>query len=356
MKQEKVLLDGYDIPFPKDLIVYNEDIKGAELRRDLPEGHPYVNTNRIENLKDVPGFKSKTGRQTFTLTDSCWKLDRENNILYITMGKDIKAKIKFRGYRKIEGSIRTVSITHDKTHKWWVVFSCTDVPYKEDVPTTGKSVGIDFGIHNVLADSDGNIIEAPTYFKKTSLQIIKVQQRLDEYKNDKQSRQYIQLSKRLAKLNERIKNQREYYVRMIAKKYTDENDIICLEDLDLRKIAKRKTREEIEVPGWSRKRDKNTKKKLHNIAPGMLRNTIKNTAENKRRCTPMVPSYYTSQTCSKCGDIRKYGDRLILEDPVYICRKCGFELHRDVNAAKVIHQRGLNQLIPKENNFTELGV
>ncbi|MGB2580964.1 MAG: zinc ribbon domain-containing protein [Thermoplasmata archaeon] len=45
---------------------------------------------------------------------------------------------------------------------------------------------------------------------------------------------------------------------------------------------------------------------------------------------------YTSQRCSRCGDIRK-SNRTGL---VYRCKACAFELHADLNAARNIASLG----------------
>ena len=325
---------------PEDIFKFNENIKGAYLRRDLPEGNPYVNTNRIEELKFIPKMKTKDDRQTFTLKSDGWKLDRENNLLHITMGKEIKATLKFRGYRKILGSVKNISVTHDKTHKWWVIFSCADVPRVENVIFTGLSVGIDFGVRNVLADSDGRIVENPIFLIKSSRLIARAQRRLSRYKNNPESRKYKQAKKWLARAHEKIKNQRLYFAREIAKDICTKYDIIFLEDINIVGISRRRNMKELKKIKWSRGGDKAKNRKTLDAGIGIVRDTIKITAENMSKKVFMVPPRDTSQTCSSCGAVREYGDKLKLEDPVFICRKCGFELHRDVNAAIVILQKG----------------
>ena len=327
------------LSIPEDSFKFNENLKGAFIRRDLPEGHPYVNTNRIENLKFVPGFISKNDRQSFMLTDSGWSFNESTGILTLTMGKAIKATIKVRNYRKMQGQIKTVSVIHDNTHKWWVTFSCINVPLIENETFTGKSIGIDFGFENVLTMSDGTIIPNPQFLKKSTLIRAQAQRRLDAHKHDKTSRKYKQAKKWLARCEEKTKNQRLYFARDLAKKIVDEFDIIYLEDIKLTTLVKHRVLEELEV-GWTRDGDKKKNKKALDAGIAIVRNCIIGRARRVGKTVIMVPSYYTTQTCSECGDVRKEKDRLTLKDKVYVCRKCGLELHRDINAALVILQRG----------------
>jgi len=50
------------------------------------------------------------------------------------------------------------------------------------------------------------------------------------------------------------------------------------------------------------------------------------------------PEYYTSKTCTRCGNIKK---ELKGED-VYECKKCGLKIDRDTNGARNIMLRNIN--------------
>ena len=321
-------------------IRFNKRLKGAHLRRKLPENNPYVNTNRLEDLKFIPRYRSRNDRQTFTLTDSGWKLDTENGILTLTMGKETKAIINLRLYRPIEGEIKTVSVTHDNSHKWWVTFSCVNVPQMESGEYGNTEVGIDFGVRNVLTDSDGRVVPNPTFLIRSSTTIAMAQQRLDMHKGDKSSRKYSQAKKWLARAHEKITNQRKYFARQLAKEYTDKYDTIYLEDINLVKISSRRTTEELELDETFRGSDRAKNRKTLDAGIGIIRDQMINTAQAKGVRVIMVLAFNTTQTCSKCGDVRKKGDTLKLNDRTYVCRNCGNEMDRDINAAIVIKQRG----------------
>ncbi|MDD3710332.1 MAG: transposase [Methanothrix sp.] len=67
---------------------------------------------------------------------------------------------------------------------------------------------------------------------------------------------------------------------------------------------------------------------------------IRYKAEALRKHTLLVDARYTSQKCSECGHIYK-GNR---NGSSFRCRKCGFELHADLNASRNIAQAGISCL------------
>ena len=323
----------------QDRVKFNDKLKGAHLRRDLPENHQYVNTNRIENLKFIPGYKRKIDDQSFTLKNSGWRLDGDK--LYLTMGKDIKSVIKFRKYREMEGTIKTVSVIHDSTHRWWVVFTCNEIPKKERKEFPPKeSVGIDFGVRNVLTDSDGKIIENPGYLERATLLVADAQRRVDKYKENKKSKKYIQAKKWLAIAHKKVADRRSNDACEKAKEYTDKYHTLFLEDTDLVGIMKRRTTKELHLDGNTRNNEKKNLKKTYDAGIGVYRNKLIQRAEYYGNSIVMVPAYYTSQTCFHCGHCLPKGKRLPLSKTVYVCEKCGVEVHRDINAALVIQKRG----------------
>ncbi|MCJ7490381.1 MAG: transposase [Thermoplasmata archaeon] len=77
-------------------------------------------------------------------------------------------------------------------------------------------------------------------------------------------------------------------------------------------------------------------RKLGNWAFGQLQSFIEYKAEGQGKAVIYIDARYTSQRCSRCGDIRK-SNRTGL---VYRCKACAFELHADLNAARNIASLG----------------
>jgi len=99
--------------------------------------------------------------------------------------------------------------------------------------------------------------------------------------------------------------------------------VFALEDLSKIRVQKR--------------REKQFNRKLNSWSFYQLEQFIRYKAETLGKHVLLVDARYTSQKCSECGHIYK-GNR---EGSAFRCRKCGFELHADLNASRNIAQAGI---------------
>ena len=110
--------------------------------------------------------------------------------LEFTYGNGVKIRADERGHQRLyvqnvglikviwhrplpEGAvIKQVWITH-KADGWFVTF-VLEVPEEalmKPLPKTGKTVGIDVGLENLLALSDGTLLDNPRWYKETEKKI-----------------------------------------------------------------------------------------------------------------------------------------------------------------------------------------
>lgn len=109
----------------------------------------------------------------------------------------------------------------------------------------------------------------------------------------------------------------------ISKKIVNSKcDAIALEELNIGAMKMRK------------KRKKGTKfsRLLGSWSPTQLLSFIKYKAEMIGKSIILVNSHYTSQACSRCGDIRKANRK----GKIFKCCVCSFSLHSDLNASRNI--------------------
>ena len=75
-------------------------------------------------------------------------------------------------------------------------------------------------------------------------------------------------------------------------------------------------------------------KNIEEISPYTFRTYLVNKCNDYNTMLMLVDQYYpTTQTCSKCGYIRKGKEKLMKKDRVFICPKCSYEEDRDINAS-----------------------
>lgn len=219
-------------------------------------------------------------------------------------------EIKTNWHRELPSTIKTCKVSR-KNGKYYAVFSCEVTPV--ELPKTGKSVGIDVGIESFATLSNGKQIANPRYYENSQKKLRRLQRSVArKKKGSNRRRKAVQL---LAKHHEKIDNQRTDFLHKISHKLVNENDIIAVEKLNTKGLAKGILAKQVNDVGW-----------------GIFFNMLSYKAESAGKELVEVNPAYTSQTCHKCGNIEKKK----LSDRWHNCAICGYSIHRDVNAAKNI--------------------
>jgi len=282
---------------------------GSQVLQDVVERVDKAFQGFFRRVKsgDKPGyprFKSKNRYDSFTLRQCGWKLEGRN--LYIRNVGRLKLFLS----RPIEGNIKTITIRKTSTDKWFVSFSCDNVPCKT-FPNTTKEVGIDVGIKSFCVDSEGNSVENPKYFRQSEKVLRRRQRRLSRKKRDSNRRNKSRIL--VAKTHEKITNQRNDFLHKVANFYIKNFKTICVEDLNIKGMVK----------------NRHLSKSIADSSWGMFFNLLSYKAVEADRELIKVPPQNTSQICSKCGE--KVPKTLAVR--VHHCPFCELEIDRDLNAS-----------------------
>ncbi len=280
--------------------------------RDLDRGFK----NFFEKRASHPRFKSK--HDNF---QSYRTINQGGNIRIV--GKYLK--LPKLGFVKVKqsvdvGRINNVTIEQTPTGKYFAVLNVTFEP--EFRPNDGCIIGIDVGIKDFYSDSNGNTVNNPKFLEKTSKKLIREQRKLSRKQKGSNNRNKQRL--RVARVHEKITNQRNDFLQKQSTILIRENQTICIEDLNIKGMVRNhKLARSISSVSWS---------KFY----GML--------EYKASwygCEIVkVPTFYpSSQTCSCCG----YKNPLVKNLKVrnWECPKCHIKHDRDKNAATNILNKGL---------------
>jgi len=218
--------------------------------------------------------------------------------------------------------IKQVWLTH-KADGWFATFAL-DVP--EDVlmrplPNTGKAVGIDVGLENLCALSDGTLVENPRWLEATEKKIAHKQEILS--RKTKGSKRWKRMCRQIAKLHLKVARQRRDFYFKLADWLVKEFDFIAVEDLSVKGLAR----------GFCRK-------SVHDASWGVfLSRVLPYKAWSAGKVVVKVPPNGTSQHCAVCG----YRVPKELSDRQHCCPSCGSETHRDINSANLILKLGLER-------------
>ncbi|MEZ0537349.1 IS200/IS605 family element RNA-guided endonuclease TnpB [Caldicellulosiruptoraceae bacterium PP1] len=269
----------------------------------------YNNFFRDKNI-GFPKYKKKKGYQSYTTNNQNGTVSLENGYLKVPK---LKTTIKVKEHRTFEGKIKSATITKTPTGKYYAsILVETEV---EKLPNTDKKIGIDLGLKDFLALSDGTKIENPKWLRKTEKRIKKVQRDLS--RKQKGSKNYEKTRLKLAKLHEKILNQRKDFLHKVSSRVINEKQVIVLEDLKVKNM----------------RQNKHLAKAISEVSWAEFRRMLEYKANLYGRNIIIAPQKYaSSQKCSECGYKNVDVKNLALRE--WKCPNCGAIHDRDVNAAK----------------------
>ena len=292
-----------------------------------PLTSPPVGGKRGGGKKGYPRFKKHSRSVEYKV--SGWKLDESTKKHITFTDKKGIGRLKLIGSRDIQyyqpEQIKRVRIVR-RADGYYVQFSIKLDPRDTVKPLTPtqKTVGIDVGLKFFIADSQGNTEVAPQYYRKTEEHLNQLNRRKsNKYRKGKkpQSSNYHKARQRYARKHLKVSRQREEFVKRVALRLIQSNDLVAYEDLNVKGMVKNhRLAKSITDAGWS-----------------TFRRWLEYFADKYGKLAIAVPPHNTSQNCSNCGEkVQKS-----LSTRTHVCPHCGFIKDRDINAAINILQRAL---------------
>ena len=273
-----------------------------------------------------PQFKSKKNPvQSYTTKNVNKSITIIENIIKLPK----LGQVKFAKSRELNGRILNATIRKNPSGKFFVSILCEEeVP---ELPKTGLEIGIDLGITDFAILSNGQKIDNNRFTSKMEKTLKREQRKLSRRallakkagKELFEARNYQKQKKKVARLHEKVINQRTDFLNKLSTEIVKNHDSICIEDLNTKGML----------------RNHKLAKSISDVSWFSFVSKLQYKAEWYGREIIKVDKWFpSSQLCSKCG--HKDGKKS-LEIREWTCPVCHAHHDRDINASKNILAEGL---------------
>ena len=262
---------------------------------------------RVKSRNGKPGyprFKSRKGKQSIRYPQ---RVKYEGNRTYLPKVGWVNTIF----HRPLEGTPKSVTVSKTKSGKYFVSVLC-EVEIPDPLRRSGE-VGVDVGLKYFAVTSDGAFFSRPKHLLNAEKCLRRLQRRLSRRQKGSAGRE--RMRQQVARLHEKVANQRRDFHHKLSSTLVGEYGAIYLEDLNVRGMVRnRRLAKHISDAGWSQFA---TQLAYKGEWYGCR-------VEKVDRFAP------SSKTCSACGSIN-HG--LMLKNRTWVCPECGALLERDLNAA-----------------------
>jgi len=286
-------------------------------------------TNYFNKRESHPVYKKRGVKDSYKTINikSSYKESKYSNIIIDINNRIIKlpklGNIKIKGYRNLKKELDIKNATIMKEGNKYYVSLCVREEIEDETIKINHAIGIDLGVTSLITTSEG-IKYDKLNTKREEKHIELLQQKLSRC--IKGSSNYYKIKNKIARLYQKIRNMRKYYIHEITTKLVKENDLIVCESLETKKMIEKKE----------------SKSLTKGIVNACFREIVKDLEYKTKwyfKKLIKINTYYpSSKICSHCGYRNKINDLSIRK---FLCINCNNINDRDINASINILDEGI---------------
>ncbi len=273
----------------------------------------YFNTKRKTKV-GKPQFKKKSAKQSYTLSKTRYDIRGKKiriekvGLVDIVLDREIPQDVK----------LGNITVSKNKAGQYFVSISAEhDINHKNK---TNETVGVDLGLKEFATLSDGVVVHNPRFFRESQSKLKRMQQHFARKKKGSRRREKCRL--KVARLHNKVVNQREWFLHNVTTMLVNNYDVICIEDLNVKGMMQ----------------NHKLAKSIADVSFYEFRRQLEYKCEWYGKELVVIGRFEpSSKTCSCCG---WKNDNLTLRDRIFRCESCGLEIDRDLNASINIHSIG----------------
>ncbi len=235
--------------------------------------------------------------------------------------------VKMKQHRNIpdDYKLKAVTVSQTASGKYYVSIL---FEYENQVQKTEpqKFLGLDFSMHELYVDSNGNCPQFPRYYRLSEKKLKKEQRKLSKMEKGSKNREKQRI--RVAKLHEKVANQRKDFLHKQSRQIANAYDCVCIENLNMQAMAQ----------------SLNFGKSVSDNGWGMFTAFLQYKLEETGKWLVKVDKFFaSSQFCSVCGYQNSGTKDLSVRE--WTCPCCQTYHDRDINAAVNIRNEGMRIML-----------
>lgn len=278
-----------------------------------------------------PKFKSKK-----KMSHQSYKTNNNQGIMVINNNRIKLPKVgwvKVKAHRQVKGLIKSATISKTTTGKYFISILC-EIEIENNIkifPKTNSSIGVDLGLEHFAILSTGEKIDNPRFLVSASKKLRREQKILSRRgllakqrgKSLNDCMNYQKQRLKVAKLHEKISNQRKDFLHKLSTSIIKNHDRICIEDLSSKNLM----------------RNHHLARAIGDASWAEFIRQLNYKAEWYGKKIVTISRWFpSSQICSNCGF--NSGEKA-LHIREWDCESCGSHNDRDLNASLNILEEGL---------------